>query len=47
MAVLLPINYTDSYFVKEAAKDNIEDHYTSVFVRLTMSNIMPRSSMLW
>ena len=47
MAILIPINYTDNYYKKSASTAGIEDEYSTVFIRLTMSNITPGSSVLW
>ena len=45
MAILIPINYTDNYF--KSSSSDMTDSYTTVFIRLTMSNITPGSSVLW
>jgi hypothetical protein len=47
LAVLVPVNYLDDYYAKQAKQDNVGDAYTTVFIRLTMSNITPRSAWLW
>lgn len=47
MAILIPINYTDNYYKKSSQQEGIEDEYSTVFIRLTMSNITPGSSVLW
>jgi hypothetical protein len=46
MAVLLPINYTSDYY-KQYAEEEGMDEYTSVFMRMTISNIRQRSPLLW
>ncbi|KAI3425049.1 hypothetical protein D9Q98_008427 [Chlorella vulgaris] len=46
MAVLLPINYTSDYY-KQIAEEEGMDEYTSVFMRMTISNIRQRSPLLW
>ena len=45
MAKLIPINYTDNYY--KSSSSDMTDSYTTVFIRLTMSNITPGSSVLW
>lgn len=45
MAILIPINYTDNYY--KSSSSDMTDSYTTVFIRLTMSNITPGSSVLW
>ncbi len=47
MAILIPVNYTDDYYSKTAQESGISDSYSTVFIRLTMSNITPGSSLLW
>lgn len=47
MAILIPVNYTDDYYSKTAQESGISDSYSTVFIRLTMSNITPGSSVLW
>ena len=47
MAILIPINYTDNYYKKSSQQAGIEDEYSTIFIRLTMSNITPGSSVLW
>jgi len=47
MAILIPINYTDDYYSSTAQADGLSDTYSTVFIRLTMSNIRPGSSVLW
>jgi hypothetical protein len=47
MAILIPINYTDNYYKKSSQQAGLEDEYSTVFIRLTMSNITPGSSVLW
>ena len=47
LAFLVPINYLDDWYAKTAKVDNVADTYTTVFIRLTMSNITPRSPWLW
>ena len=45
MAILIPINYTDDYYQDSA--EGMTDDYSTVFIRLTMSNITPGSPLLW
>ena len=47
MAILIPINYTDNYYKKSSQQAGLKDEYSTVFIRLTMSNITPGSSVLW
>ena len=47
MAILIPVNYTDDYYSKTAQESGLSDDYSTVFIRLTMSNITPGSSLLW
>lgn len=47
LAVLLPINYTSDYYKLSAEQDQIMDEYTSVFMRMTISNIRQGSPLLW
>jgi hypothetical protein len=46
-AILLPINYTDNYYTNEAEDGNYQDDYTTVFIRLTMSNLTPGTRFMW
>ena len=36
-----------NFYEAQAANDGVEDHFTTVFVRLTMSNIPPGSRLFW
>jgi len=45
-AVLIPVNYFDDWYKKEAVVLGL-DEFSSVFMRLTISNITPGSSLLW
>ena len=49
MAILIPVNYTDDYYSKHGAGGSglCATTYSTVFIRLTMSNIRPGSSVLW
>ena len=47
LAVLLPINYTSDYYMYTATEEGVMDEYTSVFMRMTISNIRQRSPRLW
>lgn len=47
VGVLLPVNYIGNFYEAQAANDGVEDHFTTVFVRLTMSNIPPGSRLFW
>lgn len=47
VTVLLPINYVDDYYETSARADDLTDRFTSVFSRLTMSNIRPGSPLMW
>ena len=47
MAILIPINYTDNYYTKDSRTSGSSDGYTTVFIRLTMSNITPGSPTMW
>jgi len=47
MAILVPINYLDDYYQRQSSMDGFGDSYTTVFIRLTMSNITPGSPVLW
>lgn len=47
LGVLLPIHYLDDWYEKEAKQDGMQDAYTTIFIRLTMSNITPDSPWLW
>jgi Late exocytosis, associated with Golgi transport len=46
-AILLPINYNDNYYTNEAEDGNYQDDYTTVFIRLTMSNLTPGTRFMW
>lgn len=45
-AVLIPVNYTDDWY-KSGEYANSTDEFSSVFMRLTISNITPGSSLFW
>ena len=45
VAILIPINYTDNYYKKSST--GMQDEYSTIFIRLTMSNITPKSHLLW
>lgn len=45
-AVLIPVNYFDDWYKKEAVELGL-DEFSSVFMRLTISNITPGSNLLW
>jgi len=47
MAILVPINYLDDYYKKEAETLGVDDDYTTVFIRLTMSNLTPGTPLMW
>ncbi|KAK2078620.1 hypothetical protein QBZ16_003460 [Prototheca wickerhamii] len=47
VTVLLPINYVDDYYETSARANDLTDRFTSVFSRLTMSNIRPGSPLMW
>ncbi|KFM24963.1 Uncharacterized protein RSN1 [Auxenochlorella protothecoides] len=47
VAVLLPINYGERYYASQAKADAVSDTFTSVFIQLTISNVHPRSSLMW
>lgn len=43
----LPPCNTDNYYEMSAKEDDLTDKFTSVFIRLTMSNIAPGSPLMW
>lgn len=47
MGILIPINYLDNFYEEQGQLSGMNDSYTTVFVRLTMSNITPKSPLLW
>lgn len=47
MAILIPINFLDDYYQRQGSSAGFQDVYTTVFIRLTMSNITPGSPLLW
>jgi uncharacterized membrane protein YgcG len=47
LAILVPINYLDDYYIKQGQDAGITDEYTTVFIRLTMSNLTPGTPLLW
>ncbi|PSC69350.1 ERD4-related membrane [Micractinium conductrix] len=47
LAVLLPVNFTSDFYKQSAEQDHVMDEYTSVFMRMTISNISQGSPKLW
>jgi hypothetical protein len=47
LAILVPINYLDDWYQRQGQQAGVQDIYTTVFIRMTMSNISPGSPLLW
>ena len=47
MAILVPINFLDDYYTKEGETMGVSDSYTTIFIRLTMSNLTPGTPLMW
>ena len=47
LAILIPINYLDDYYIKSGQSAGVTDAYTTVFIRMTMSNLTPGTPLMW